>query len=102
VAIGYSGLDIYGFHALEALQCMVERRAGGEVGLAAVQCLEGDAVWAAGDAGHWDVGVAEAACASLEDLPAGGMRAHATEVCHYITQPLVELYGGCMVVLKFS
>jgi hypothetical protein len=22
------------------------------------------------------------------------------EVCHYITQPLVELYKGCMVVLK--
>jgi hypothetical protein len=25
-----------------------------------------------------------------------------TEVCHYIIQPLVELYGGCMVVLKVS
>ena len=24
------------------------------------------------------------------------------EVCHYITQPLVERYGGCMVVLKIS
>jgi hypothetical protein len=24
------------------------------------------------------------------------------EVCHYIIQPLVELYGGCMVVLKVS
>ena len=24
------------------------------------------------------------------------------EVCHYITQPLVELYGGCMVALKVS
>ena len=22
------------------------------------------------------------------------------EVCHYATQPLVELYAGCMVVLK--
>jgi hypothetical protein len=26
----------------------------------------------------------------------------AEPVCHYITQPLVELYGGCMVVLKVS
>ena len=24
------------------------------------------------------------------------------KVCHYITQPLVELYEGCMVVLKVS
>jgi hypothetical protein len=24
------------------------------------------------------------------------------KVCHYMTQPLVELYGGCMVVLKVS
>jgi hypothetical protein len=24
------------------------------------------------------------------------------EVCHYITQPLVELYEGCIVVLKVS
>ena len=24
------------------------------------------------------------------------------EVCHYMTQPLVELYGGCMMVLKVS
>ena len=24
------------------------------------------------------------------------------QVCHYVVQPLVELYGGCMVALKVS
>ncbi len=45
VAIGYSGLEVYGFHMLESLQCMVERRSKGETGVAAVRCLENDAVW---------------------------------------------------------
>ncbi len=43
--MGYSDLDAYGFHALETLQCMVERRRGGETGVAAVRCIWRDEVW---------------------------------------------------------
>jgi len=44
--------EIYLFHALEVLQCMLERRRGGETGVKTVTCLQGDAVWKACDDGR--------------------------------------------------
>jgi hypothetical protein len=41
VALGYGDPDAYGFHTLEGLQCIVERRKGGETGIASVQWIEG-------------------------------------------------------------
>jgi hypothetical protein len=54
VAIG--GVDSYDFHALETIQCMAERRQGGETGVIAVQGLRGESVWKAMDAGGWGAG----------------------------------------------
>lgn len=51
VAIGQA--DSYDFHALETIQCMAERRKGGETGVVALQALRDDAVWKAMDSGSW-------------------------------------------------
>jgi hypothetical protein len=67
-------IEIYGIHALEALQCMVERRVGGETGVKAVQCLEGDAVWKAGDAGVWSWDLLEEALSRTPSLNVGDIR----------------------------
>jgi hypothetical protein len=56
LCIGYGGVDSYDFHALETIQCMAERRSGGETGVAAVQGLRGEAVWKAMAAGSWSAG----------------------------------------------
>lgn len=45
VSIFYADPDAYGFHNLEGLQCMVERRRGGETGVEAVQYIEKQAMW---------------------------------------------------------
>jgi hypothetical protein len=53
VGIGYGNLESYGFHALEGVQCMVERRQGGETGVAAVQAVRGEEIGRAEKAGRW-------------------------------------------------
>jgi hypothetical protein len=64
--VGYGGVEAYGFHALEGLQCMLERRRGGETGVRSVQCLSGPEVWRAGDAGVWSWDLLKAALARSE------------------------------------
>lgn len=54
VAIG--AVDSYDFHALEVIQCMAERRRGGETGVKSLQALRGEAVWTLLEAGDWNSG----------------------------------------------
>jgi hypothetical protein len=53
VALGYGGLEAYGFHTLEGLQCLVERRKGGETGVKNVQAVRGDGIPQAEQEGRW-------------------------------------------------
>jgi hypothetical protein len=70
LVVGYGGADVMDFHGLEALQCMVERRKGGETGVSAVQMIEGDAVWKAGEAGRFSRELLVSAL-SRSDTPQG-------------------------------
>jgi hypothetical protein len=76
----YGGHEVYGFHALEALQVMAERRKGGENGVKAVTCLTGKEVWKAGDAGRWSWELLEAALARSETVNPGDVRVNTTNV----------------------
>jgi hypothetical protein len=71
---GYGPIEVYGFHALEALQVMVERRKGGETGVKAVTCLTAKDVWKAGDAGKWSWDLLESALSRSETLNPGDIR----------------------------
>ena len=68
--VGVGGSDPMDYHALEAMQCMIERRQGGESGVKAVQLIEGEAVWRAERDGRWSMDLLEAAL-SRSDTPCG-------------------------------
>ncbi|MDA1053930.1 MAG: hypothetical protein O3C40_26060 [Planctomycetota bacterium] len=73
VAVSFHRLDTYGFHALEAVQSLAERRSGGETGIKSVQCITGPAVWEAAGQGVYDRSLLEDALSRLKEpsLPAG-------------------------------
>ncbi len=69
VAVSYHTLDAYGFHALEIVQALAERRADGETGVASVQCLTGKAVWEAEKSGMYDRRLLDLALSRLKERP---------------------------------
>ena len=61
MCVGYGGVDSYDFHALETVQCMMERRQGGESGVKWVQAYRGERFWQAYREGVWPRELVEAA-----------------------------------------
>jgi hypothetical protein len=71
LCICYGGVDSYDFHGLETVQCMVERRRGGETGVKWIQAYRGDKFWDAMKEGIWPHRLMEAAlCRSHTLTPA--------------------------------
>src|SRR5262245_52089137 len=76
MCVAMGGVDSYDFHALEVIQCMAERRRGGETGVAGIQAMRGASVWNAMQApswrdGGWDAGLFEACLCRSQTLASG-------------------------------
>src|SRR4051794_10938068 len=71
MCVCYGGVDSYDFHGLETVQCMVERRRGGETGVQWVQAYRGEKFWDALREGVWPRALMDAAlCRSHTLVPA--------------------------------
>ena len=66
LTVGFGRTDAYGFHTVEALQAIVEKRSGGETGVESVQSFQGDKVWELRDQGVWSQELFEAALARTD------------------------------------
>ena len=107
--IGIGGSDAMDFHALEAMQCMVERRRGGETGVKAVQLIAGDQVWQAGRDGRWSRRLLEGALARSDSRSGIGLSdgrpqdlAHSGELEELVENPaayLIEYNDGFRATL---
>ncbi len=60
MCVCYGGVDSYDFHGLEVIQCMVERRRGGETGVKWLQAYRGEKFWPALAEGVWPRDLMEA------------------------------------------
>lgn len=76
VVVSRGEVEIFGFHALETLQCMVERRAlkGKPQGVVSVRCLRGEPVWREVDAGRIRRDLIDAALSRSHTRNPGDMR----------------------------
>ena len=71
LCVCYGGVDSYDFHGLETIQCMVERRKGGETGVKWMQAYRGENFWNAMKEGVWPAKLLNAAlCRSHTLTPA--------------------------------
>jgi hypothetical protein len=104
VTIGYGPADAYGFHTLEGLQCMVERRAGGETGIRSVEWIEGADIWAWRDSvrGSWSKPLLEEAM-RLQPLPQSeSLEAQAKEPVLFVLNYRDGTKAAALVLTKNS
>ncbi len=68
LCVCYGGVDSYDYHGLETIQCMVERRHGGETGVKSMQAYRGEKFWGAMKEGVWPRDLMESALSRSHTL----------------------------------
>ncbi len=91
VVLSYGGLESYGFHALDLLQSLAERRRGGETGVARVRTLTGKAVWETARSESFDPQLLAAAIGRLKirTIPPG------RELRELVPEPVAYVVDYC-------
>lgn len=98
IALGHGGLEAYGFHSLEALQCLMERRKGGETGVKSVQSVQGDGIWQAEKEGRWSKSLLDAAV-NAAPTPYHGTKPRPTEMAKDAVFYLIEYRDGTQATI---
>ena len=75
LCVAFGGVDSYDVHAIETVQCMVERRKGGETGVEWLQAYRGENFWKAHEQGVWSPALFKAALCRSETLQVADARA---------------------------
>lgn len=101
ISLGCGGLEVHGFHTLEALQCLAERRQGGETGVRSVQALRGDAIAQAEQAGRWSKSLFEATVAA-SPLPYAGRGIRPKEQARDAVFYLIEYLDGMRATIGMN
>lgn len=95
LAVSFSDIEEHGYHAVELMQAMAERRKGGETGVASVRYVEGDEVWELGRKGEWSETLVEQALArKINKGPATVPRGEWANACRKPQAILVRYRDG--------
>ncbi len=98
MCVAFGGVDSYDIHAIETVQCMVERRKGGETGVSWLQAYKGDGFWKAHQDGVWSQAVFKAAVCRSHTLTPGregytDVYPTLEEIKAIVKEPLAYHYG---------
>jgi len=98
VAAYHGPKERYGIHLLELLQCMVERRRGGETGVSAVRCFEGDHVWTWTDRHPWAARLLDHAAACCQNRKEGTAHELAQQPLLFLLDYRSGLQAACYLL----